>query len=506
MRSSSTTAIVLALATSTLDTDALSFHSNKISGSSSSSFTSHGYFPRHDATSSVPRSRRDTMRMYEPSDPLSKHGDGGVWSALANTERWISDTLAEQSVGGSNPYVRKEVSYVCETTEAPVMAVAHVFRRVREARELGESHSKVEEAIVVDRGPDYVPGTLRQTQVVVIPWCEHFTSYYGFDAAFQAINAARRAARDYVTDVSLEKLEMDTNGNRIDRDWVVSISLASLHPDFGAKTMAEKVAKLESEEEAGEVDVNLEEYKKRRVLARQSPYPTLVLEVKALPPPEFDDPMQGSSDSSTGPDVPGQSEAEKAGGASKTDLKKLEALFGLSPATGRASTEEESEDSFYDSIGQVPGIEEVSIENTIVAAQGWITQNDPLYDHKNSIFTVADAMHVDAAYEVVFTNIAAQKEALSSSPSSEESNVKKDGKEYKVSNLSYIMMPHFLSSSATSMEKFLTEMAKILGTVLRSNEVVSIYMFHPEHVLVERRCPVPTIAIQSYEVESEDEV
>jgi len=280
----------------------------------------------------------------------------------------------------------------------------------------------------------------------------------------------------------------------------VSISLASLHPDYGAKTMAENLAKLESEEEEGEIDLKLEEYKKRRTLARQSPYPTLVLEVKSLPPPDFDPPMQGSS-SSTGPDVPGQSESNEKGEASKADLKKLEAMFGLSPATGRASTVQESEESFYDSIRQVSGIEEVSAENTIIDAQGWITQNDPIYDHERSIFTVTDAKHVDAAYEFVFTNIGVQKELLSSTPSSEVNTVRKDGKKFKVSSRSYMMAPHFLSSSATSLEKFSTEVSKILGTVLGSNELVSVSIFHPEHVLVEKRCPVPTIVLQSFEEE-----
>lgn len=41
-----------------------------------------------------------------------------------------------------NPYARKEVSYVCETGDELCMVVGGIFRRVREARELGESHGK----------------------------------------------------------------------------------------------------------------------------------------------------------------------------------------------------------------------------------------------------------------------------------------------------------------------------------------------------------------------------
>ena len=61
----------------------------------------------------------------------------------------------------------------------------------------------------------------------------------------------------------------------------VSISLAHLHPDFGKKTSAEILAEMKKEDEEGEVDVNAEEYRELRNRARQSPYPSLVLEVMA---------------------------------------------------------------------------------------------------------------------------------------------------------------------------------------------------------------------------------
>lgn len=116
-------------------------------------------------------------------------------SSLANTERWISDTLdrtntaanarrdaveqkkledeierkakmhfadetsknqqqqeEQQSASSSsppqrdNPYVRKEVSYVCETGNDLAVVVAGIFLRIREARELGESHGRDVEA------------------------------------------------------------------------------------------------------------------------------------------------------------------------------------------------------------------------------------------------------------------------------------------------------------------------------------------------------------------------
>lgn len=129
----------------------------------------------------------------------------------------------------------------------------------------------------------------------------------------------------------------------------VSISLSSLHPKFGTKTLAESIAEMKKEEqEEDEVDPKLKAYKKQRVLSRQSPYPSLVLEVKAMPPPDFDSssssPMQESSSDSTSPDTTAQSELNEMRGHSKDTLNKLEALFSKA-STDHTSTEGRSEDS-----------------------------------------------------------------------------------------------------------------------------------------------------------------
>jgi hypothetical protein len=234
--------------------------------------------------------RRGTMLMYEP--PHDKSGNtptDQVWSALSTTERWISETLSASSPGGSNianPYARKEVSYVCETSDEVASVVSGIFRRLREARELGDAHGNAEEKRLNDRGewkikntiihcrptvafimvyrnsivsisahhlsfnltmigmwyvclltesvvrsfwflfvinnigPEYSPGTLRQTHVVVIPSNDELSgSFSVFDTLIQCINVARRNARDYVTDVSLEKLDETMMGETEERDW-----------------------------------------------------------------------------------------------------------------------------------------------------------------------------------------------------------------------------------------------------------------------------------------------
>ena len=148
------------------------------------------------------RIRRDTsssssLYYKEPSPPppediTTSSGDNNnnfnVWSVLANTERWISDTLDKSNSAevarrqqpppqpqqqqqqeqkkenklhfadekkaavpvppnnnnnnNDNPYARKEISYVCETNTDLVSVVGGIFRRVREARELGEHHGR----------------------------------------------------------------------------------------------------------------------------------------------------------------------------------------------------------------------------------------------------------------------------------------------------------------------------------------------------------------------------
>jgi hypothetical protein len=76
-----------------------------------------------------------------------------VWSVLANTERWIASTLKEsQTPSGNNPLSRKEVSYVCETSQDPAMILANVFRKLKEARQLGEQHGQEQEELCQQEG------------------------------------------------------------------------------------------------------------------------------------------------------------------------------------------------------------------------------------------------------------------------------------------------------------------------------------------------------------------
>ena len=102
---------------------------------------------------------KSTHLFYDIQRDSSQPSDN-VWSVLSNTERWISNTLADAQTGANNPLSRKEVSYVCETSRDPAMILANIFRKVKEAREMGESHAQDQEALIDEHG-----GTLLQV------WC-----------------------------------------------------------------------------------------------------------------------------------------------------------------------------------------------------------------------------------------------------------------------------------------------------------------------------------------------
>jgi hypothetical protein len=106
----------------------------------------------HTRTSSV-RSTR-TQLFYEINRDPPNDSNHNVWSVLANTEKWMSSTLASDSPAG-NPLSRKEVSYVCETSGDPAMIVANMFRKLKEFRQMGEHHGSIQEDLI-DKDGMYV--------------------------------------------------------------------------------------------------------------------------------------------------------------------------------------------------------------------------------------------------------------------------------------------------------------------------------------------------------------
>lgn len=438
--------------------------------------------------------RTSTTLMYEPnSDDPKKEAkealESGFWNALSYTEQWISETLKDASkTGKSNPYARKELNYVCEMNDQTLAAVAGIFRRFREAREMGERHSYAEENMVY-KDPNHEKTVLRQTQVIIVPFCDYFDTFQAFEGVIQAINLARKNARDLVTDVSIQKMET------MEKEWIVSINGASLHPRYGEKTPKEILEEMEKFESDGEVDLNKMDRMKRKNQARRSPYPTLIVEIQASPPPTQEEEEDRRSGLSSLPISDDDDDLAKRG-VLKDIVLKLESIFAKSAALHKRTEikKENSEDSFYSAIGRVSGVEEVLASNPIQSAQEWVINNDPLYNQNISSFTSADVTHADSAFEFVFSNLAMNKY----SPS-----IGGKRKNYEIGSRSYLIMPKFVSSSATSLEKFMTDVKNIIDTIDGLNERVSLSLMHPEHVRPEKQSPVPVLVLQWYAVKDD---
>ena len=315
---------------------------------------------------------------------------------------------------------------------------------------------------------------MRQTQVVVVPsnqaLCDSFVE---FNNLIETINGARRVARDFVTGSHLERMDGDDDDDDDESTpWSVSVNCAHLHPTYGAKTPEEELQDLRTEEAAGEVDVNYLKFKEQRMMARRSPYPTVVLEVCARPPPDFGaappPPAASSSSSST----------EETSPVTSNDISKLEALFGKSAHMNHPTkhvTPKEEEEDFYSRIGNT--IQELSAMNPMQMAQDYIATHDP-HVPPTAAFTTSAAQEPDEAFEFVFTNICMMAESAVDAP------------RY------YTVLPHFCAASATSLEKFGDQVQRICDATTECRGRVVMESFHPEHILPTRRAPVPVLSFQ----------
>jgi hypothetical protein len=111
--------------------------------------TAHAFLLPPSKLSTATRLYYDVQR-----DPPNEN----VWSVLSNTERWIAATLknaepiSSSGSSASNPLSRKEVSYVCETSQDLAMILANIFRKLKEARQLGETHGQEQEELMETQG------------------------------------------------------------------------------------------------------------------------------------------------------------------------------------------------------------------------------------------------------------------------------------------------------------------------------------------------------------------
>jgi len=159
--------------------------------------------------------KKNDITMYDYSHEPPSNENNNIFNVLANTERWISNF----SSGKDDTLKRKSVSFVCESNDEEATITAGIFRRLKEARCVGEQHGQSEEEYLAQAGEEVSARTLRETQIVVIPNNnEYNASFQKFNDLIQSINKARRNARDYVTDVSLEKLDEQLSGEA-EREW-----------------------------------------------------------------------------------------------------------------------------------------------------------------------------------------------------------------------------------------------------------------------------------------------
>ncbi len=228
---------------------------------------------------------------------------------------------------------------------------------------------------------------------------------------------------------------------------------------------------MQQEDNEGEVDLNLEEYKRRRLQARQSPYPSVVVEVRAMVPPEFTPPPP------SGPETPNPIEDVEAP-IDSDFVQSLEALFSKSSL--------QKDGGFYDSIGS--HIETISSISPMSIAQNWIAEKDPSFDVAACAFTTTDTAHVDEAYEFVFSNLAMQTSQYGVSAEQTTSA--------GAQKRQYLVLPNFVTSSATSLEKFSMEVTNIISTLPSIKDKVHVSSFHPEHIQEAKRCPVPVLILQ----------
>jgi hypothetical protein len=281
------------------------------------------------------------------------------------------------------------------------------------------------------------------------------------------------------------------------------VKCAHLHPFYGKKTPEQELQEMKEEEKSGEIDLNLQEYKRQRVLARRSPYPCVVIEVLAMAPPTYTPPpptgpvtpksvddinIDNGSDSDSDRDCDSDSDDEDTLSSSALDdmkidsdvVQQLESLFAKSSLDSKKSKDSE----FYEAIGS--HIETLSAITPLSIAQNWIATHDPLFDATACAFTTSDATHVDESYEFLFTNLGMQTSRF----------LNGDQQESGAQRRQYLVMSRFLTSSATSLEKFSIQAENIIETLPLVGDKVNVKCLHPEHVNEDKRCPIPVIILQ----------
>jgi len=129
----------------------------------------------------------------------------------------------------------------------------------------------------------------------------------------------------------------------------------------------------------------------------------------------------------------------------------------------------------------------VTSVSAMEATVGWIVENDAKYETHVSTFTSSDLQHADSAFEFVFVNLSLHKYTPSTSLQKPK---------LKIGPRSYLVLPKFASSSATSFEIFTNEVRNIIKTIDGLDDRVSVTALHPDNIKKDKRSPHPVVVLQ----------
>ena len=249
----------------------------------------------------------------------------------------------------------------------------------------------------------------------------------------------------------------------------MGISVSTLHPDYGNEKPHELYENKINE--IKENNVELKKYIDSRNRARQSPYPSLILEVNSSPPIDFSSDVDSSTSDAN----------DEENMITSNDVKNLENIFT------RKSV-------LRDEVNSDDGVEELSTNQMFTLTRNWIENNDHSFDGDASLFTISDLTYVDTAYEFVFNNIAAHLETYWKQEKKNDIEKIESGK-LTDGSCTYLILNKFVSKSATSLEKFSNEVENIISKIPTLSGIISLKTFHPEHVEDTKRSPTPVIAL-----------
>ncbi len=332
----------------------------------------------------------------------------------------------------------------------------------------------------------------RSTLVVVCPECEDIESFDTFNSIIETINESRRRARtfnvggvaDKMADAIAAELKSD---NTV--EWHTSVNLAHLHPAFDEIMDQEDPAttiSAEDDEAAIEHKNKIRAYKQKKMKARRSPHPTIVLEVRSSRPSQG---VQGTMEGAS-PEQISQAKADRADRLQQNkpspEAAENPSLAALESAFMRAAVpQNEKPDCEVPSSTKTTDLADLarrSVMTPLQKAKNWHREKCDGQDLRAnpSSFREFDGKKVDEAYQFVFSMLASEMAQFT------------DAKSASDQRTLVVSMPKFLPASATSFTKFRHDVVKLF----ESSKIDATAMaYHPEEVDEANRAPMSILVI-----------